>query len=382
MKNRKNLLIVGPYESIHFQRWLESLLKLEIFDEIISIPADSPKLSPSINFSAKTKIRWVFFRLPFLTQYVYRILDRVTARKWRSLLLKYVVWKWRPNVIHLNEFNSSSIYIPIMADAKLIENTTIIISSWGSDLFMDSNIPSRAKNISIILKFSDILTAERVVEVKIARELDFKGTSFAPLYNSVGISLPQSKLAPTSKRKIILVKGYQDIPGRALNALAAIEKISSELSGFKILVFSASESVGYRVELMRSLLNLDIAVVPKLKHTEMLTLFGQSRLYIGISESDGVSTSMMEAMAMGSFPLQSINSGASDFIEDGVNGFKLEVWDIDSISNRIRDALTNDSLVDLASNLNSKISQHEYSIYAGEKRMMGLYLKALSLKAK
>ena len=269
-----------------------------------------------------------------------------------------------------------------MADAKLIENTTIIISSWGSDLFMDSNIPSRAKNISIILKFSDILTAERVVEVKIARELDFKGTSFAPLYNSVGISLPQSKLAPTSKRKIILVKGYQDIPGRALNALAAIEKISSELSGFKILVFSASESVGYRVELMRSLLNLDIAVVPKLKHTEMLTLFGQSRLYIGISESDGVSTSMMEAMAMGSFPLQSINSGASDFIEDGVNGFKLEVWDIDSISNRIRDALTNDSLVDLASNLNSKISQHEYSIYAGEKRMMGLYLKALSLKAK
>ena len=52
--------------------------------------------------------------------------------------------------------------------------------------------------------------------------------------------------------------------------------------------------------------NLRISAVPSgnLGHEEVLKLLSESEIYIGHSLSDGISTSMLEAMAMGAVPIQ------------------------------------------------------------------------------
>jgi glycosyltransferase involved in cell wall biosynthesis len=83
----------------------------------------------------------------------------------------------------------------------------------------------------------------------------------------------------------------------------------------------------------------------------MLDLFGKARAYVGVSLSDGISTSLLEAMAMGAFPIQTNTSCAEEWIEDGVTG-KLIDPNQDDVKNSLRQALSNDSLVDQAGVIN------------------------------
>jgi glycosyltransferase involved in cell wall biosynthesis len=56
----------------------------------------------------------------------------------------------------------------------------------------------------------------------------------------------------------------------------------------------------------------------------MLTLFGKSLVYVGVSLSDGISTSMSEAIAMGAFPIQTNTACTNEWFEDGFSGIALK----------------------------------------------------------
>ena len=84
----------------------------------------------------------------------------------------------------------------------------------------------------------------------------------------------------------------------------------------------------------------------------MLRYYANARVYLGVSVSDGISTSMIEAMALGAFPMQTNTACCSEWIDDGVTGFELEHDDVEAIVSKLCFALVNDQLVDKASELN------------------------------
>ncbi len=49
----------------------------------------------------------------------------------------------------------------------------------------------------------------------------------------------------------------------------------------------------------------------------MLEEFSKSRIYIGASRSDGVSTSFLEALATGAYPIQTSTSCANEWVSRG-----------------------------------------------------------------
>ena len=51
------------------------------------------------------------------------------------------------------------------------------------------------------------------------------------------------------------------------------------------------------------------------EHEEIMWNFGQSRIYLGISISDAISTSVLESMAMGCFPIQTNTSCCEEWFE-------------------------------------------------------------------
>jgi glycosyltransferase involved in cell wall biosynthesis len=91
-------------------------------------------------------------------------------------------------------------------------------------------------------------------------------------------------------------------------------------------------------------------------HQEMLSLHAKARISIGLSISDAISTSLLEAMVMGSFPIQSCTACADEWVQHGVSGMIVPPEDTEVIEKAIRMALAEDGLVDKAAEINWQVA--------------------------
>ena len=193
-------------------------------------------------------------------------------------------------------------------------------------------------------------------DIDLAKDLGFCGRLMPVMPNTGGLDIAVVErlrnIHLTSKRKIIMVKGYQHFAGRALTALDAIERCAAYLKDYQIIVFSASPEIYGRVEELRDFVGLNIQLLPHASHDFILRMFSRARIYLGVSISDAISTSMLEAIAMGAFPIQTNTSCCNEWIEDGRSGFEIPADDVTLIADRLRQAAINDDLVDRASEIN------------------------------
>jgi hypothetical protein len=276
-------------------------------------------------------------------------------------LLARLVRRLQPDLIHSMEFQHCGYNV---LRAKEISGPGFphwLATNWGSDIYHYRNLPGHQSQISRLLRSIDYYSCECKRDVGLALELGLSARVMPVMPNSGGFDLKRigamREVHTPSARRLIMVKGYQHFAGRALTALDAIERCASELRGFTIFVYSAATEVTKRVNELRSGLRMDIHKLPYFNHDKMLEMFSMARIYIGVSISDAISTSLLEAMAMGAFPIQTDTSCCDEWITDGRSGFIVPPGDADVIADRIRHAITNDTLVDQAAEINWKTVQ-------------------------
>ena len=139
--------------------------------------------------------------------------------------------------------------------------------------------------------------------------------------------------------------------------LRAIALCAKELKGYSIAVYLARKDVKRAAELVSRSGGIPVEVIPYCSHEDMLRLFGRARISIGLSISDAISTNLLEAMVMGAFPIQSCTSCADEWIVDGESGFIVPPEDPEPIAAAIRRAVSDDALVDRASEVNARVAR-------------------------
>lgn len=381
--NPTRIVFVGMLDSPHFLLWLNSTIELNLFESVWIFPSDRPKSIKKTKFliSRNSAVRIFRFPVPdYLNFALYFVLDNLVGMKWRSYFLNLFLKRARARIIHFHEMQHGAyIFNPISEVATSYLKSIKILSTWGSDLVLFSKIASHEDQIRKVMSWADILTAERAIEEDIANQFGFNGVFLCPIYITIGMPSESIKhpMKPPSQRNTIIIKGHLDFSGRALNALQAVSLLKSELAAFKIRVFSANPAVALEVEIMKSELKIDISTIPRIKKNELKEYFLESRLYLGISISDGLPGSMMEAMSAGCFPIQSKNSAASEFIQNGVSGFIVDEWDLNDIAARLLSALTDDLLVDKAALINQDVLINKFNYIDGLMKIENLYKKAL-----
>lgn len=381
--NNDTCLIIGMADSPHLHSWINGMAEARVFKKILLFPSDFPRATsdswfePGKNSDVRVKlIRLIPNRISNF--YLMHITELILGRIWRSKSIWYLIKRYKPSVVHYHEMQHGGYLLNTLSDKILALNESkpiVIGSTWGSDLTFFGYLDSHAPEIQKLLDFTSVITAERSDESKVLERFSYHGKFFAPIYISVGSKTESFSIEPNSgARDIILIRGYQHDQGRALNALKALEGLE-EVKKFKVRIFSAAKStaVALQANRLKSLFGYDIELLPKLSHAEFLRFFAESRVYIGLSESDGLSTSMVEAMANGCFPIQSINSAAPQFIQDGVSGFVVDPWDISGIKEAIQIALTSDKLVDNARVANRRVIHDKYRWDSGVNRIKQLY---------
>ena len=355
----KILMVSIP--TLHFFRWVNQLQgsghEVYWFD-ITGMSRTVSKIS-WIKQKVDWKLKWnypsrVFIKntFPNLYQFIQRFNEKDTAKEFEKYFLEI-----QPDVVH-----SFALYLSCSPIIEVMEKYTQqkwIYSSWGSDLFYFQNAPIYLKNIKRVLPRINYLFTDCKRDYEISKLYGFKGGFLGVFPGGGGFYLEEMEKyqLPISERKTILIKGFQGRSGRAITVLKAIEFIKNELSNFEIIVFgSDSEIFDYvKKSTLKSWTNF--SVLGKISHTDVLKLMGKSLIYIGNSNSDGIPNTMLEAMCMNVFPIQSNPGGATaEIIENGVNGLLIE--DCEN-QNQIKDDLK----IDMKSLMESLMGYYNFLVF-------------------
>lgn len=271
-------------------------------------------------------------------------------------MLARLIRRLKPDLIHSMEFQHMS-YNVLKAKAIFGDGfPPWLATNWGSDISHFRQDADHHRQITRLLGNIDYYSCECQRDVGLAQAMGFKGKVMPVFPNSGGFDLAQAETYRSrklpSQRRLIMLKGYQHFAGRALTALDALEQCADLLKEYEIVVYSSNAPVAERAWQINQRRTLNLWALPDTSHEQMLRLFARARLYIGISAGDAISTSVLEAMVMGAFPIQTDTSCCDEWITDGEGGFIVPHDDVEVIAHRIRKALTDDALVDKAAGIN------------------------------
>ena len=306
----------------------------------------------------------------------------ITKTLWpgyRIFHLRRIIDRIKPDIIHSMEIQAAG-YLTMATKKKFPDKfPPWIVTNWGSDIYLFGRRPEHEKKIREVLNSCDYYTCECQRDVSLARNFGFQGTIFPVFPNAGGFELDSiaslRQEGPVAARRKIMLKGYQTWAGRALVGLHAIERCADLLKKqYEVMIYSASAEVIRAAKLFQKTTGVPVSIIPKnTSHYQILHFHGQARVSIGLSMSDAISTSCLEAMVMGSFPVQSWTSCADEWIEDGKSGFLVPPEDSEAVAEAVRRALTDDELVNHAAESNYRTAQERLDQSLLKPKAVGIY---------
>ena len=363
--DRTQVLLIGMLDSIHVARWL-SQFKDSSIDFLIFPSKKFRNIHPELVVLSRYNNYRIFglSRTERIAGYLdflkYVLPAKLGFENRRLRALNKILLHRNFDFIHTLELQGAG-YLVDSLDVELLRNPSLIVTNWGSDIYFFKKFPDHERRIKSLLAKADFYSAECERDYKLARNMSFSGISLPCIPNAGGFDLVGSSqdLSLPSRRNQILIKGYGGIFGRADLPISILESISEEFPSYSFHFYSVTEDVQLLLDRLpeKLLSRIRITTVKqRISHSEMLREFQKSRIYIGCSESDGVSTSFLEALTTGTYPVQTGTSCANEWVMKGAIASIVDLTE-SSLLRAIREALSGDSLVDDASRVNFSISK-------------------------
>jgi glycosyltransferase involved in cell wall biosynthesis len=374
MKNPR-ILIVAIAESIHTARWLKQLTEIgwEIFlfpsydDGVARIHKDLLK-NDAVKVLVPFQGLFLFLKslglgkiASFLRFRIFHLNQRVD-KEYYDRRLSRVIKKYKPDLVHSLETQKAGY---LVSNVKIIffKTTSFPVwwhTNWGSDIFLLGRIPHQKPLIRQVMENCDYYSCECKRDIGLAQQFGFRGIAFDPYPNTGGfepdlIDDYRNAARSTSLRKVIMVKGYQGWAGRALVAIRALERCGEIIRDYNVVIYSnvSGEDIEIASTLLSQNTGAEVTILPlDTPHAEIMRYHSLARISIGLSMGDAISTSLLEAMAMGSFPIQSCTACASEWFTDGVSGIIVSPEDPEVVEKAIRKVLIDDILVNSAAEIN------------------------------
>jgi hypothetical protein len=226
-----------------------------------------------------------------------------------------------------------------------------ILTNWGSDIYFYQNLPDHKEKITSALMSADFYSAECRRDYSLARSLGFRGIELPCIPNAGGFLEEDQTLSATASSRVnVVAKAYGGEFGRGDLIISALRNAFTAIPGYTAFLYSVTDDLIEQVEGLVQEFPGRVTYSSRknpLTRAEMKGLFRRSRVYVGASRSDGISTSFLEALNYGCYPIQTNTSCAGDWIELGADA-SIVSQNISEIESNLVMALKNDELVDRA----------------------------------
>lgn len=353
----KRILLIGMLDSIHVGRWMSQFEGTD--NNFVLYPSKKfRRINPSIlkllsknsKLDAQLYNKWVPKSVFGYFDFAFKVLPLRAKLNLRSLSLRRLLMENDFDYIHALEIQGAGYLLAesLLGLQDLIGKT--IITNYGSDIYYFEQNPEHKAKIESVLQIADYYSAECLRDYKLARELGFIGTDLPCIPNAGGFEVSESIGTRTSDRRQIIVKCYGGQFGRGGLTLQALNDVLVTFSSYRVLLYSVTDDLLRDAQVLSEKFPNRIRIASQTKpipHDELIKEFAGSRVYVGASVSDGISTSFLEAIVQGAFPIQTNTSCANEWIERGAFGF-ITSLSAGEIENKIRTALEDDDLVNQA----------------------------------
>lgn len=324
--------------SIHVARWIEQFPPEEV--EFILFPstptyASHPKI---IDMQSRNGNISVYPFQGRLGLYLWT-LDQFFGNQVRAWFLSRLLKKSNPDFVHALEFQHGA-YLAELALRQYKLPTTFIATCYGSDIFWFQKFPKHLAKIRRVLRRADFYSAECDRDVALATKYGFSGTVLPTIPNAGGIPEEYllTEITKPADRNLILIKGYDSWVGRGSLAIQGLAKSGLNLEAFEIVVYSCERKTLRAIKKLPKTVRSKVTVHKKgaLPHKAMMEYFARALVYVGVSESDGISTSMVEAMSMGCYPIQTSTACTAEWFNGPNEGQEVHDINVESIASAIR----------------------------------------------
>jgi glycosyltransferase involved in cell wall biosynthesis len=382
-KMRENILLIGMLNSVHLANWLERIQTIDrciylfpsrqyrslhpkiaeilIRNESIKVInlLPSSKISIYIEFLLDTKwLRWI----PFIS---------------RKNRLNRVLRKKQFSKVHAIEIQHAA-YLLYSALPRDLKFENIIVTNWGSDIYFYSQFPEHSEKIRESLSMASYYSAECMRDYDLAREFGFMGVNLPLVPNSTTFSEHhfEQRLSSPRERHQIIMKCYGSTFGYGKTLLEIAGEILSTHGDLNVYAYSITEELIEEAKVLRKVFADRFrytTVTSPLIHEEMINEFLQSRIYIGASISDGISTSFLEALATGVFPIQTSTSCADEWVDSGAHAGIVQLTKT-AIRGKFEEVVSDFDLLEEAQVRNKDISRQRLSFSAISRITQDFYL--------
>jgi hypothetical protein len=328
---RRKILIIGMFDSIHLARWLSQFENEKI--DFVLFPSKKFKYvnydllqlvtSQKIASYRFAKPYFVFKYIGFMDYFLVSIF-KLLKLNLKLLFLRRITHKNIFNYIHAIELQGAA-YLYDLLPEQIQDRTSLIVTNYGSDIQYFQNIPEHQDKIRSVLSKADFYSAECQRDYESALKLGFKGKFLPCIPNAGGFKneIFELNLVPSNERNVIMAKCYGGTFGLGELIIDALERFLRTNSDVKIIMHSVTDDLLNKSKNLRVAFPNQVVIYTvreKIPRHKILDYLSKSRIYIGASRSDGISTSFLEALCLGAFPIQTDTSCASEWIELGFFG--------------------------------------------------------------
>ena len=230
----------------------------------------------------------------------------------------------QPEVVHIHQANSYA-WHTLRAIGKLTLRPKVILTTWGSDVLI---LPKQSKlmrrMVEYNLRHADLITSDSLfMSAQIAALL---GKVSRPIHTlNFGMQNLPRLVDIKSKHKIILSNRLHKPLYRVdkiIQAFAALVKNNLIDDEYRLFIAGSGEESAKLQQLAQDLsVSSRVNFTGMLSYRELVELYQQSQLFISVPESDGTSSSLLEALAYGCIPVLSNLPANLEWVLDQVNGF-------------------------------------------------------------
>jgi glycosyltransferase involved in cell wall biosynthesis len=322
-----NVLIIGMLDSIHLTRWLSQFEDQSIiftiypstkFRSVHPALSQLVKSNKNYRFTQKRFVKLFGYKEFFFNKFLARISKRFSSENRLARLIK----KYNFDYVHALEIQGAGYLLLNCPFEKSNEHQKVIVTNWGSDIYyFEKKLEDKTK-IQKILRIADYYSAECHRDYELALKNGFVG-KFLPINPNAGgfkDSVFQKNSKISKDRNQIIAKCYGGEFGLGNLIIDAIDDYLNINKSISVFFYSVTPDLEPMIKALISKFPKRISfatVRSKLNSSKMHENFSNSRVYIGASRSDGISTSFLEALVLGAYPIQTNTSCGNEWVEKG-----------------------------------------------------------------
>ncbi len=336
------ILVLGDLSSFHTPRWVQALRTYLDDGEVYALSLEPFDGGTSHDVYLRPRVS------PLKVRYLTAV-DRVNRaiRKIQPDIL---------NPIHLPNYGLLASFCD--------QNLPIYLHLWGSDILETAKKTPLHRLLSyhILHQADHIAVDAEVMKEVVVREFGYPADRVTVMTWGVPKPLRERPLRPWSKPEIWRIVSHRRFephmePQVVLEAFARVLEVRQDVE----LIMASEGSLLAEMKAYAQTLGIadSVRFPGRLPEADLFDLLASGHLYVSASRMDSTSVSLLEAMALGLFPVVSDLPANREWVIDRFNGFLFPVGDAATLAHHLLEAMARPDFVAYAREMNKHLIQEK-----------------------